>query len=164
MSPLARLLRAILLLILSPLMLLAAVLALALTDLAWLLFGRRREPATEACRRDAASVVIPNWNGKELLEKYLPSVVEAFSSSAANEIIVVDNGSEDESCAELAKLGPPVRFFPSRKISAIRPPITSALLCAAACRETNDPVRCAPHATQLSSSSLALAGEGVDLR
>jgi hypothetical protein len=42
MSSLARLLRAILLLILSPLILLAAVLALALTDLAWLLFGRKK--------------------------------------------------------------------------------------------------------------------------
>ncbi len=47
----------------------------------------------------SASVVIPNWNGKDLLEKYLPSVVAAMSGNPANEIIVVDNGSEDGSAA-----------------------------------------------------------------
>src|SRR5947207_5868004 len=34
-----------------------------------------------------ASVVIPNWNGRDLLEKYLPSVIEAMGG---NEILVVD--------------------------------------------------------------------------
>ena len=28
-------------------------------------------------RTDAASIVIPNWNGRELLAKYLPSVIRS---------------------------------------------------------------------------------------
>jgi len=44
-----------------------------------------------------ASIVIPNWNGRELLEKYLPSVVEACT--AEDEVIVVDNASTDGSGA-----------------------------------------------------------------
>jgi GT2 family glycosyltransferase/glycosyltransferase involved in cell wall biosynthesis len=113
MSPLARLLRAILLLILSPLMLLAVVLALALTDLAWLLFGRKREPVRQACRRDAASVVIPNWNGRDLLEQYLPSVEAALAGHPDNEIIVVDNGSSDGS-ADFVR-----RAFPEARVLAL---------------------------------------------
>src|ERR1035437_11016397 len=45
----------------------------------------------------SASVVIPNWNGKDLLEQYLPSVVEALAGNPDNEIVVVDNGSTDGS-------------------------------------------------------------------
>jgi GT2 family glycosyltransferase/glycosyltransferase involved in cell wall biosynthesis len=85
----------LLLLLISPLMWLAAVLALALTDLAWLLFGRKNPPRDQACRRNAASVVIPNWNGRGLLETYLPSVTAAMAGNPDNEIIVVDNGSAD---------------------------------------------------------------------
>jgi GT2 family glycosyltransferase len=40
------------------------------------------------------AVVILNWNGKELLQKFLPSVV-AFSGDA--EVIVADNASTDDS-------------------------------------------------------------------
>jgi GT2 family glycosyltransferase/glycosyltransferase involved in cell wall biosynthesis len=60
------------------------------------LFGRA---AAGQARRPVlrASVVIPNWNGRDLLEKYLPSVVEALQGNAANEIVVVDNGSTDGS-------------------------------------------------------------------
>src|SRR3990170_1192079 len=36
-----------------------------------------------------ASIVIPNWNGRDLLEKYLPAV--AAACRPADEIIVVDN-------------------------------------------------------------------------
>ena len=39
-------------------------------------------------------MVIPNWNGRDLLERYLPSVVEAMAGNPDNEIIVVDNGSD----------------------------------------------------------------------
>src|SRR5580658_9269240 len=111
MSPLARLLRAILLLIVSPLMLLAAVLALALTDLAWLLFGRKKQPVTEARGRHAASVVIPNWNGRDLLEQYLPSVAAALAGHPDNEIILVDNGSSDGSADFVRHAFPEVRVL-----------------------------------------------------
>lgn len=39
------------------------------------------------------SVVIPNWNGRELLEKNLPKVL----AIGADEVIVVENGSKDGS-------------------------------------------------------------------
>jgi glycosyltransferase involved in cell wall biosynthesis len=47
--------------------------------------------------RESASLVIPNWNGRDLLQKYLPSVVTAMSGNPANEVIVVDNASTDGS-------------------------------------------------------------------
>jgi GT2 family glycosyltransferase/glycosyltransferase involved in cell wall biosynthesis len=98
MNAFARFLRALGLLILSPLMLLASALALALADLVWLVSGRQRnEPAIQACRTNAASAVIPNWNGRDLLARYLPSVVEALARNPENEIIIVDNGSSDGS-------------------------------------------------------------------
>ena len=43
------------------------------------------------------SVVIPNYNGEELLEKNLPHVIKAFKNkkNKIGEIIVVDDGSKD---------------------------------------------------------------------
>jgi GT2 family glycosyltransferase len=58
---------------------------------------------------NAASVVIPNWNGRELLARYLPSVLEATAGNAANEVIVVDNGSVDGSAEFLRENFPAVR-------------------------------------------------------
>lgn len=94
MAFLKRCLKALPSIVLSPLMLLVSMATLALADLAWKLFGRRDHATSTPPRRDGASVVIPNWNGKDLLEKYLPSVIEAMGG---NEIIVVDNGSSDGS-------------------------------------------------------------------
>ena len=56
-----------------------------------------------------ASVVIPNWNGKDLLEKYLPSVVAACSPD--DEIIVVDNASTDGSAEFVERSFPRVRVL-----------------------------------------------------
>jgi len=56
-----------------------------------------------------ASIVIPNWNGKDLLEKYLPSVVEACGPS--DEIIVVDNASTDGSAEFIRHHYPQVRVL-----------------------------------------------------
>ena len=53
------------------------------------------------------AVVILNWNGKDLLEKFLPSVVR-FSSEAT--VYVVDNASSDDSIVYVSE------FFPSVKI------------------------------------------------
>jgi GT2 family glycosyltransferase/glycosyltransferase involved in cell wall biosynthesis len=99
MALLKRFLRALPLLILSPLLLLISALALWLTDLAWKLVGARipqPEPRPPACSH-SASVVIPNWNGRDLLEKYLPSIITALAGNPDNEILVVDNGSSDAS-------------------------------------------------------------------
>ena len=52
------------------------------------------------------SVIILNWNGAEMLKRYLPSVV-AHTKGA--EIIVADNGSTDNSLEVLAKEFPGVQ-------------------------------------------------------
>lgn len=54
------------------------------------------------------SVVILNWNGRDMLAKYLPSVVE-FSSLPGVEIVVADNGSTDDSLDYLSEKFPMVR-------------------------------------------------------
>jgi len=104
------------LLILSPIMWLATVLSLALTDLLWRLCGAGSQPAATSQAAPlpaAASVVIPNWNGRDLLERYLPSVIAALAGNPENEIIVVDNGSSDGS-AEFVR-----RAFPDVKVLAL---------------------------------------------
>ncbi len=95
----------------SPLLVGFGFLALLVTDLAWAAFGKRRGNRSGAAIADAASVVIPNWNGRELLEKYLPSVVEALRGHPANEIIVVDNGSSDGSVEFVRKRFPGVNVI-----------------------------------------------------
>ena len=49
------------------------------------------------------SIVIPNYNGKDLLEKNLPSVIEAMNNLKNNicELVIVDNGSTDDSVSYL---------------------------------------------------------------
>ena len=51
------------------------------------------------------SIVIPNFNGRELLQKNLPKVFEAMENKNNNilEIIIVDNGSTDDSVSFLNK-------------------------------------------------------------
>ena len=108
---LKRLLRALPLLVLSPFLIVIAALVLLLADLS----TRRRSRPAPPLRSgpSAASIVIPNWNGKDLLEKYLPSVVQAASGNPLNEVIVVDNGSTDGS-AEFVRAA-----FPSVNVLAL---------------------------------------------
>ena len=54
------------------------------------------------------SVVILNWNGCEMLRKFLPTVVQ-YSCPEIAEIIIADNGSTDHSVAMLKKEFPSVR-------------------------------------------------------
>jgi GT2 family glycosyltransferase/glycosyltransferase involved in cell wall biosynthesis len=131
MAFLRRFLRALPLLLLSPLPIVLSALALALTDLLWQLFGSARPPLSdvrgsgtsvgplprsrerkraEDCH-SPATVVIPNWNGKDLLEKYLPSVISALSSHPGNEILVVDNGSTDGSAVFIGERFPQVHVL-----------------------------------------------------
>ena len=56
-----------------------------------------------------ASVVIPNWNGRDLLAKYIPPLLDALAGNPANEIVVVDNGSEDGSAEFLRENFPQVK-------------------------------------------------------
>ena len=54
------------------------------------------------------AVVILNWNGKDLLERFLPSLVK-YSKGA--ELIVADNASDDGSVAFIAEHYPQVRVI-----------------------------------------------------
>ena len=56
------------------------------------------------------SVVVPNWNGRDLLDRCLESV--RAQTVRDLEIIVVDNGSTDGSCEHLRQHHPDVRVVP----------------------------------------------------
>ena len=91
----------------APFLLAGAFAVLCASDL---LRGRRRgaERADQPARADSVSVVIPNWNGRGLLARNLPSVVEALGSNPAHELIVVDNASTDGSAEFLRETFPDV--------------------------------------------------------
>lgn len=78
------------------------------------------------------SVVITCWNGKQLLEKNLPSVLEAANNpeNRIKEIIVVDDGSTDDSVEYLRKLTANSEQLPENKkpTTGNRSPITIKLL------------------------------------
>lgn len=54
------------------------------------------------------SIIIPNWNGRELLCRNLPFVI---SASEGAEIIVVDDGSTDDSCVYVQATYPGIRLL-----------------------------------------------------
>lgn len=54
------------------------------------------------------AIVILNWNGRGMLERFMPSVL---ANSAAAEVIVADNGSSDDSVAFLRESYPQVRLI-----------------------------------------------------
>jgi GT2 family glycosyltransferase len=105
-----RFVKALPLVVFFPFVLLIAMAALAMADLGALVRGKKLAPNRRPDNR-AASVVIPNWNGRDLLEKYIPSVIEALSGNVENEIVVVDNGSEDGSAQFLRERFPQVRVL-----------------------------------------------------
>ncbi|MGI8741285.1 MAG: glycosyltransferase [Bryobacteraceae bacterium] len=110
-----RFIRSLPLLLVSPLLTLIPLLSLAILDLAAML---RRSATLQPDHRPsthAATVVIPNWNGRDLLAKYLPSVVQALAGNPDNEIVVVDNGSSDGSAALVREQFPGVRLLALEK-------------------------------------------------
>lgn len=54
------------------------------------------------------SVIILNWNGAAMMRRFLPSVV---ANTDGAEIVVADNGSDDDSLAMLASEFPSVRVI-----------------------------------------------------
>jgi GT2 family glycosyltransferase/glycosyltransferase involved in cell wall biosynthesis len=59
-----------------------------------------------------ASVIVPNWDGRELLAECLPSVItDVTATPGHHEIIVVDNGSVDGSVAFLRENFPSVKVL-----------------------------------------------------
>ncbi len=95
----------------SPLLLGVSALFLLLCDALCLLRPRRALPPDTKPDTQAATIVIPNWNGRDLLEKYLPSVVASIERHPDSEIIVVDNGSQDGSAAFVRERFPQVRVL-----------------------------------------------------
>ena len=84
--------------IVSPVLLLIVALALALADLAFLLLGRRRRPVdTLAGYRPPRASSSPTGTAATCSPSTFPPLIEALSGNPANEIVVVDNGSEDGS-------------------------------------------------------------------
>ena len=55
------------------------------------------------------AVIILNWNGKKMLEKFLPSVTR--HTTGDNEVIIADNGSTDDSVAFLREHYPSLRIL-----------------------------------------------------
>ncbi|KKQ25764.1 MAG: Glycosyl transferase, family 2 [Microgenomates group bacterium GW2011_GWC1_37_12b] len=60
---------------------------------------------------EKVSILIPTFNGKELLEKYLGSILSACENSKNNilEVIVIDDGSTDKTIDYLKKNFPKIR-------------------------------------------------------
>jgi GT2 family glycosyltransferase/glycosyltransferase involved in cell wall biosynthesis len=103
-----RILKGLPLAILGPFFLALTAIALFLVDI---FVHRRKLPRGERPNHTAASIVIPNWNGRDLLEKYLPSVIAAAERCPGSEVIVVENGSTDGSADFVRKRFPTVRLI-----------------------------------------------------
>ena len=110
-----RLLRGLPLAILSPIFIFTAAIVLLLADLATALTPKPRLRAETQPDTSKASIVIPNWNGRDLLVKYLPSVVASVENHPDSEVIVVDNGSTDGSVAFIEETFPEVRVLPLKQ-------------------------------------------------
>ncbi|MBI1354907.1 MAG: glycosyltransferase [Acidobacteria bacterium] len=104
------LLEALFALLVAPWLLLLALAVLWLADLIALLLPKK-PPADEPIQGRAASVVIPTWNGRHHLEANLASVVEAMAGHPDNEVIVVENGSDDGTVEYLRQAFPTVRVL-----------------------------------------------------
>ena len=82
--------------------------------------GRARKaphaPDQTGERRGIATLLILNYEGRPLLEKYLPSVLAAVAHSGRpHEVLVVDNGSTDGSVELVRERFPTVRVLPLPK-------------------------------------------------
>jgi GT2 family glycosyltransferase len=62
--------------------------------------------------KKSLSVIIPNYNGKHLLESYLPSVLEALNNTGVSfELIIVDDASKDDSISFIKSTYPQVTLL-----------------------------------------------------
>src|SRR5258708_3112207 len=104
-----RVLKGLPLALLSPVLILLAALSLAINDLVTRRASRRQVRRDTQPDNTSAAIVIPNWNGRDLLDRYLPSVIEAAERVPGSEVIVVDNGSTDGSAAFVAERFPQIR-------------------------------------------------------
>lgn len=63
-------------------------------------------------KQASVSIVIPNWNGKHLLEKNLPSVIDAAHGA---QLIIADDASGDDSISYVRLRYPEIVIVPSTK-------------------------------------------------
>ncbi|MBG6235106.1 GT2 family glycosyltransferase [Pedobacter sp. CAN_A7] len=62
--------------------------------------------------KKSLSVIIPNYNGKHLLESYLPSVFEALENTGVSyELIIIDDASKDDSIPFIKSLYPHITLL-----------------------------------------------------
>jgi O-antigen biosynthesis protein len=101
----------VVLLLASPLLIVLSWLTLTIVDALWLLRRQRRPAMDSQPDRSRVSIVIPNWNGRDLLERYLPSVVAAIRPHPGSEVVVVDNASSDGSAEFVRSRFPEVRLL-----------------------------------------------------
>ena len=90
--------------------------------------GPRADVGVRPTFPQSATVVIPNWNGKDLLAKYIPSIRTALAGNSANQILVVDNGSTDGSADFLRATFPDVTVL-ALPMPASAPPGTRSSFC-----------------------------------
>src|ERR1035438_2169889 len=107
MAFLKRLIRALPLLLLSPLFMAISFVALLAAQV-FTRKGKLKHAPPRQAGNTSATVVIPNWNGKDLLAKYIPSIRTALAGNPDNQILVVDNGSTDGSADFLRATFPDV--------------------------------------------------------
>lgn len=114
MSLLRRLLLILFTLVLVPFLVLLSASILVLNFIRRLAgFAGRRTVEESTAAGGLASIIILNWNGKDLLAQGLPSIVEAVRADGRDhELIVVDNGSTDGSVEYVAKEFPQIRVVP----------------------------------------------------
>jgi GT2 family glycosyltransferase len=66
--------------------------------------------------KKSVSVVLPNYNGKKLMEMYLPSVMTALKNAEIQyEVIIVDDCSKDDSVAFIQQHYPDVKLVVNSK-------------------------------------------------
>ena len=63
-------------------------------------------------RRIKTAIVILNWNGKDWLEKFLPTIIQ---NSDTAEIIIANNGSADDSLLFLSKNFPDIKVINNKE-------------------------------------------------
>jgi GT2 family glycosyltransferase len=75
-------------------------------------FGKPPAPADALPPEGLASIIILNWNGKDLLAQGIPSVIQAVARDGhPHEILVVDNGSTDDSVEYVRSTFPQVNVL-----------------------------------------------------